>query len=232
MSGSLTTTPLGSRMKPIGKRERELAALGLGEQSGGQSAADRVQFKLGYRPLQPEKQAAVGAARIIDAITIGDEAAAQAADIQQRVPVGAVAREARHVDRQDQTHLAEPDPANEFLKAAALRGRCPAQAEIRIDHVDIGLMPSEFAGALAKRVLQPQALLIAHDLMGCRLSDIDHRLARQMGWLDQFGLHDDISARTAAMSSTIWRRRAGGSVAQRSFGFMLIVTFETFYRYI
>jgi hypothetical protein len=39
----------------------------------------------------------------------------------------------------------------------------------------------------------------------------------------------DSSARTAAMSSTICRRRAGGSAAQRSFRSMLIA-FETFDR--
>src|SRR4029077_9728985 len=65
-------------------------------------------------------------------------------------------------------------------------------------------MPTEFAGALAKRVLQPQALLIAHHLMGCRLSDIDHSLARQMGWLDQFGLHEKSPPRLRRR-----RRRSG-----------------------
>ena len=170
--------------------ERQLAALGLSEEAGSQATADRVQFKLRYRPLQPQKQPAVGAARIIDPVTIGDEAVAQAADIQERVPVGAVAREARHVNRQDQPHLTEPDPTNEFLKAAPLRDRCSAQAEIRIDHVDIGLMPSEFASALAQRILEPQAFLIAHYLVGCRLPDVDHGPARQVGRLDQFGLHE------------------------------------------
>ena len=35
--------------------ERQLAALGFGEQSRGQSATDRVKFELRYRPLQAEK---------------------------------------------------------------------------------------------------------------------------------------------------------------------------------
>jgi hypothetical protein len=37
-----------------------------------------------------------------------------------------------------------------------------------------------FVSALAQRVLESQAFLIAHYLMGCRLPDIDHGLARQM----------------------------------------------------
>ncbi|MGO4340004.1 hypothetical protein AB4037_34525 [Labrys sp. KB_33_2] len=50
--------------------------------------------------------------------------------------------------------------------AAALSRRCGAQAQIGVDHVYIGFMPAEFAGALAKRVLEPKAFLIAHHLMG------------------------------------------------------------------
>ncbi len=68
--------------------------------------------------------------------------------------------------------------------------RCAAEAALRhqvgIDHIDIGFMPSEFASALAKRVLHPQTFLIAHDLVGRRLPDVDNRLARQMRRLDQF----------------------------------------------
>src|SRR4029077_15281911 len=82
------------------------------------------------------------------------------------------------------------DPTNELLEAASLRGRRATQAEISVDHVDVGFMPSEFAGALAKRILQPQAFLIAHHLVGRRLSDVDDCLARQVGRLDEFGLHE------------------------------------------
>jgi hypothetical protein len=85
-------------MKPIGKSERQFAALGLGEEAGGQPSTDRVQFELRYRPLQAEEEAPVGAAWIIDAVSVGDEAAAQATDVQERIPVGAVACQTRHVD--------------------------------------------------------------------------------------------------------------------------------------
>src|SRR6202012_5061298 len=61
--------------------ERELSAFGFGEQAGGEAAANRVQFELRYRPLQAEEQPTVGATWVIDAISIRDEAAAQATDI-------------------------------------------------------------------------------------------------------------------------------------------------------
>src|SRR4051812_25058908 len=67
--------------------ECKFAPLGLSEEASGQATADCVQFKLRYRPLQAEQKPAVGAPRIIDPVTISDATAAQAADIQKRVPV-------------------------------------------------------------------------------------------------------------------------------------------------
>ena len=39
-----------------------------------------------------------------------------------QLPVGAIARETRHIDRQDQADLAEADPTDQLLEAAPLRG--------------------------------------------------------------------------------------------------------------
>ena len=101
--------------------ERELAALGLGEKTGRQTAPDGMQFQFRYRAFQPKKQAAVGAARIIDAVPIRDEATAQPTNIQQRIPVRTIARQAGYVDRQDHAHRAEPDATNKFLERLTLR---------------------------------------------------------------------------------------------------------------
>lgn len=90
----------------------------------------------------------------------------------------------------DQPGFAEPDTADEFLEATAMRGGRAAQAEIGVDHVDIGFMPPEVASALAQRVLEPRALLIAHHLMGRRLPDVGDGPALQMRRLDKFGHHE------------------------------------------
>jgi hypothetical protein len=185
----LNDHPVRVSYKADRQSERKLAAPGLGKKTRRQTAADGVKLKLGYSSLQPEQQATVCAAGIVDAISIGNEASAHAANVQEWVPIGAVACQTRHVDRQDQAHFVEPDPTDQLLEAAPLRSRSAAQAEIGIDYVDIGFMPSEFVGALPKRVLQPQAFLIAHDLVGRRLTNVDDRLARQMCRVHQFGLH-------------------------------------------
>lgn len=58
-----------------------------------------------------------------------------------------------------------------------MRCSCTAHSKIRIDHIDVELTPPEFASAVAERILQPQALLIAHDLVRCRLTNVDYGLA-------------------------------------------------------
>ena len=187
--------------------ESELAAFSFGQQPGGQSATDRMQFEfLISCPSNREAGMAVGAARIIDAVAIGDEAAStQATDVQEGVlnPNSCDAKRVTSIDRISPTS-AEADPPYELVEATAWVGGCSAQAKIGIDHVDVGLMPAEFVGALTQPILQPQALLVAHHLMGCRLADVDHGLARQMeAGFTSSGLAREISARTAATSSTI-----------------------------
>jgi len=153
-------------------------------------ATDGMKFEFRYRSLQAEEQTPIGASRVVDAVSIGNEAAAQATDVQERVPVRTVAGEPRHIDRQDQADFAETDPPHQFFEATATCGGRAAQAKVGVDHIDIRLMPAEFVGALAEGVLKPQAFLIADHLVGRRLADIDDRLARQVSWLDQLGLHE------------------------------------------
>ncbi|GLR99825.1 hypothetical protein GCM10007858_74730 [Bradyrhizobium liaoningense] len=114
----------------------------------------------------------------------------QPADIEQRIPIRAIAGEARHVDRQDQTNLFEPNTSDQLLEAAALSRRRSTDAEISVDDVDASFGPAELDGALAKRVLQSQTLLVGHHLMGRRLPDVHDRPSRQVYRFDQLGFHD------------------------------------------
>ena len=68
--GVLCHCALGTTREPRQQCQRQVAALGLAQQAGGQAAAQRVQLDLGDGPLQAQKQAAVGRARIIRAHTL------------------------------------------------------------------------------------------------------------------------------------------------------------------
>jgi len=114
-----------------------------------------VQLHLGDRALKPEQEPPVRQARIVDRVAVGDQTAAVAADVEQRIPVRAVAREADDLDRDDQADLAKRDARDQVLEALAVRRRRGAQAEVGIDDFDVRLTPAQLAGALAQDVLQP-----------------------------------------------------------------------------
>src|SRR3954453_3256226 len=187
-SASLTTRSPETRVSPTGK-VRASSPRSLGEKTRSEAAADRVQFEFRGRALEPRQQPAVGRAGIVDAIAIRDEAVAEAAEVKEGVQVRAVARQPRHIEREDQADLAQADTRCQFLEALALDGGGAAQAEIGVDDVNVGRAPAEIPGALHQRVLEAEAFLVADDLGWRRLPDVDDRLARQMRRLDQLGFH-------------------------------------------
>ena len=77
----------GIAHKPDWQGERELPALGLGDEAGGQAAADRMQLQFGDCALEAQQQTPVGAPGIVDAVAIGDQTAPQPANIQQGMSV-------------------------------------------------------------------------------------------------------------------------------------------------
>ena len=131
--------------QPGRQMQGQLAPMRLAEQARGEAAADRVQLQFGDRALEPEQEPPVGQARVVDRIAAGDQAAAVAADVEQRIPVRAVAREAGDLDRDDQADLAERDARDQVLEALAVRCRRGAQAKVGIDDLDVRLTPPSAA---------------------------------------------------------------------------------------
>src|SRR3954471_19007159 len=109
--------------------------------------------------------------------------------VEQRIPVGTVAGQARDVDRENEAYLAQGHPGHKLLETAAVVARRAARAEIAVDHLDVSLMPAERAGAAMQRVLQAQALLLVQHLMQGRLANIDPRPPPQMMRLYEFRGH-------------------------------------------
>ena len=56
-----------------------------------------MQLGLTHRALEPEQQAIVEIARIVDAVLVEDQSVGQGANLQQPVPVGGVARQPRNL---------------------------------------------------------------------------------------------------------------------------------------
>ena len=139
--------------------------------------------------MRPNRRRPFADPGIVDAIAIRDQALAIAAQVEQRIPVRAIAGEPGDVVGQDDPDLAQGDAGDQVLEAAPVLGGGPAQAEIDIDDLDVGLPPAEIAGTLAQRILQAQALLVAQDLVRVGLADVDHGLAAQVPGRHEFGDH-------------------------------------------
>src|SRR4051812_24729606 len=79
-------------------------------------------------------QAAAGrsACPDLDAVAVGDQAFAMPAHVEQRIPVGTVAGQARDVDRENEAHLAQGHPGHKVLETAAVVARRAARTEIAL----------------------------------------------------------------------------------------------------
>ena len=117
---------------------------------GGQACADGVQLHLGDRALEAQEQPPVGRGRVVDAFTVADKALSVAAQVEQRVPVRAVAAEAGHLGGEHDADLTQRDARDQVLEARPVHGRRPAQAEVAVDHLDILLAPTEVERAPAQ----------------------------------------------------------------------------------
>ena len=107
--------------QPYGQLQRQLPSLGFLEESSRQSGFEGMQFQLGDLPFQAQQQTAVSTRRVVDAVAVGDETAGKAAQVEERIPVGAVARQARDLNGEDETDLASGDLGHQILKSSPLR---------------------------------------------------------------------------------------------------------------
>ena len=110
---------------------------------------------------------------IIEAVLIQDERLGQGADLEEAMPVGGVARQARDFQTHHEAGAPEADIADQLLKPFAVRGRRTGLPEVAVDHDDLFDRPAERHGAVSKRILPFGALGILNHLPQRRLPHID-----------------------------------------------------------
>jgi hypothetical protein len=109
------------------------------------------------------------------------------AEVEQLVPVRTVSCQSRGVEGKQNADGIECDLRDEMLKALTLVDGCAATSKVGIDHVRVLFIPTERDSPLTQRVLHALTFFVGDDLVGARLSYIDHRLAVEVSRLDQFG---------------------------------------------
>ena len=201
--------------QPDRQGQGQFAALGLVEQSGGQACFERVQLQLGDQALQTEDQATIGSGRVVNAVLVADEAVAEAAQVEEVIPVGAVAGQAGDVVGEDDADLLLVDQGDEFLKALASLGGAAGAAEVGVDDADLAGVPAGSVGAVLEVILEFKTLLIRQGLMGAGLADVDDGQATRggsAGWCRRCSWRTSLNR--VVKSRTICCFRASGSRCQ------------------
>src|SRR5262245_32730717 len=98
-----------------GEELGQFTALGLVEQSGVQAALQGVQFQFCDQALQAQDQAAIGRGRVIDALLVADETVAVATQVEQLIPIGAVAGQTGNVVGKENSRGFLVDEGHQFL---------------------------------------------------------------------------------------------------------------------
>ena len=95
----------------------ELATRRLGACGLQHASAQHTEFKLADRSLHAEQQAIVGVTGIIDAILIDHSRFGEAAQLQQMVPIPAIASDPRRLEAKYRSDLASTQPSDKPLES-------------------------------------------------------------------------------------------------------------------
>ena len=171
------------------KDQCKLTAGCLVQETRCEARPNGVQLDFGDRALEPEQQASIRSAGIIDTVSVGDQTILVTAEIEQRIPVRAIACQTRDLGGEHDTDLSKRDTRDQILEALPVVGGGTAQSEVGVDDLDVLLTPPKAEGAPAQIVLQPQALLVRQHLVRAGLANIDDRAPGEMPVGDELRSH-------------------------------------------
>ena len=143
-----------------------------------------MQLGFAHRALEPEQQAVVEVAGAVDTILVHDQRIAESADLQQPVPVAAVAGQPRYLQSQHDAGAAQADLGHQLLEALTVRRRGTRLTLVAVDDDDVVESPAQSDGALFEGVLTFRALAVLEDLLHRGLSYVEVGLATQVRGCD------------------------------------------------
>ena len=157
--------------------DAQLAAPRLGAGGVEHAGAQHAELELADAALHAEQQPIVRPAGVVDAVQVDHPRLDQAAELEQVMPVAAVAGEPGGVEAQHGADLAGAEPCHQPLEAGPRHHPAGGAAEVVVDHLDVAEAPAP--RDVDELVLAPLALEVGLDLGLGGLPDIDHRLALQ-----------------------------------------------------
>ena len=171
-----------------GEPEGQLAAPGFVQPRRLHLLAHKVPLCFGKGTFDAQEQAVIVSAGIVEAAAVADEHVVEGGQVQQLVPVGAIARQARDVGDQEDAHLACAHVGKEALEAVAVAAADGRFAQVFVDDHNLALGPAQRAGAGHELVLQILGLLMFLDLAQRRLAHVEVGQALPVAVMDEYGL--------------------------------------------
>jgi hypothetical protein len=201
------------------QRIPQLAAIGLAPDAALQPQSQQVELRLAHRALQPEDQSIIEMIWIIESVLVQDQRVGQGTELQEVMPVAAIAGQPRDLQPQDDPGVTQADLGHQPLEALAVRGRGPGLPLVAVDDDDLLGRPSQRHGPLAQRVLPLGALGILEDLAERGLPHVEVSVASQVAGGDSLASLGhrcpSVVGRAAEIMSarmtTICRRRSWGA---------------------
>jgi hypothetical protein len=109
------------------------------------------------------------------------------AQVEQLIPVCAVACQAGGIVREQGADLFAVDQGDQLLEAGTASGGASGASEVGVDDADALGAPAQSVGAVHEVVLEIKTLQIGNGLMWAGLADIDDRQAIEMSRGDTVG---------------------------------------------
>ena len=139
--------------KAHGQTAAQFTACCLVADAAIQPCAQDMKFRFRHGAFQSEDQSIVESCGMIDSVAVPDQSIRHAAQIEQAIPVGVVARQARDLQTQHDAYMAECHFRRHAGESGALHRSGAGQAEIFIDHDHLFSGPSQLAGPFHQSIL-------------------------------------------------------------------------------
>ena len=130
--------------------------------------------------IETQQHTVIEVRRIANAVRVGDESAKEGADLQELMPVLRRAGQPRDLHAEDHPHMVEAHLRDQTLESGPVLPLGGGVSQIVIDDQNPLLGPAQLPGATGQAVLQPSGLLVAENLLGGGLPDVDHRQALEV----------------------------------------------------
>jgi hypothetical protein len=155
-----------------GQAAAQLAAGGLVLDAALQPGPQDMQLRFGHDALHAQDEPAGEQRRMVAAVRVGDQRAADPGQVRQPVPGRVVPGQPGGLQRQDDPDLAERDLGDHALEPGPLPGHRPRDAQVAVDDPDRLPRPAQLPGPAGQVVLAGGRLGVPLHLDQGGLADI------------------------------------------------------------